>query len=339
MVVVDPSAFFDSAFATGLTLGDDSGVDEAVFFRFADVSVSPDGSQILVVDEADPFLRLFDSSGSLVSSFVPKGDGPAEARYISSADFDDRGNILAGAFRSLLYVDGGSTTVARIPLETLWPVEIIRGCGSWVIYGPEMEPEGGTTSWLWIASVSQDHQLDLTPILSFDEPYERNRQKPGWRHGLSATTDTVILPHRYPGANQGFYRVPCDGGTALKTEFFDSFGAPRGDTPPPRRDEASGLVGMPLLSGQPIIAGRVTLPSREFVASFYQEFLDASSSRYVTRLDPTDPAGGASVLLPGAYQFFPETEGLGIPVTRRSPYPAVTFVDPNDLEKLIPNDS
>lgn len=56
--------------------------------------VLPGRNGVILADRAEPFLRVFDLTGRLITTALPKGDGPREARSVSGLAVSDVGDVL-----------------------------------------------------------------------------------------------------------------------------------------------------------------------------------------------------------------------------------------------------
>ena len=57
--------------------------------------ILPDQRGVILADQTAPFLRVFDRTGRLITTALPRGDGPNEARTVSGLAVSDAGDVLA----------------------------------------------------------------------------------------------------------------------------------------------------------------------------------------------------------------------------------------------------
>jgi hypothetical protein len=93
-------------------------------------------NHIAVLDEAPPYLRIFDFSGALVEAYLPRGGGPGEAERPHAVAANQRLELLVlhDGRASLLSLDDGFVGTDRIP--GVLATDVGWGCNGWLVYGP-----------------------------------------------------------------------------------------------------------------------------------------------------------------------------------------------------------
>lgn len=116
------------------------------FTRISDAQLTPDGRFIVVLDQAPPYVRVFSTTGSLETAFVPHGEGPGEAEGpLAIAVSEDRILVLEPGRASLFTPRGEFLDSRGIDF---WPESAARGCdGDFLVYGPGTRTNG-TPVWL-----------------------------------------------------------------------------------------------------------------------------------------------------------------------------------------------
>jgi hypothetical protein len=330
---LDLSASLDSAFEVGPSFGHDSTTPGASFFRVRSADMSDDGTRLLVVDDAPPFVRIFDDEGRFQRGLFPEGEGPSEATSILSAAFGPENEVLALKWRSLALVDTAGDLSATLPLTGVRGLELVRGCGGWVLYGPQVgiEKERAPT-WVWVVRTSQAGELDLSPLASLRDEYVRNQHRPGWLHGISASDDSVIVTHRYPEA-RGSYLISCDGGRVQRSQFLDP--VVEQASLPQVQNLGGSAEGLTTAVGKPFPTGRIDLGHQSYAAS---GFFRGESFAPFTHLAPID-GGGVPLVFAGGIRFLSSHSRLGMLVARSRPVPEVTLIQMEELRRILSNGS
>ena len=125
--------------------GRDQTNDNGLLYDVKYARVLPDGRGVVAADDAPPLLRLFDSTGHLMATALPRGDGPREAKRVWGLDVSPGGELLVLSSRgfrefawtgdSLLFVATHPTPPGRLLIS------VGSRCGSgWVAYTPTNSP-------------------------------------------------------------------------------------------------------------------------------------------------------------------------------------------------------
>ena len=133
-------------------------------------TIAPGGGWFAVSDRDPPHIRVFRSNGTLLTSFLNRGEGPSESRA-------HRHFILADSDTTLLLLESDQLrrfTLAgreldRFPLGAMGyrPQAMGRGCGdAMFLLAPRLGPldEEGSVQWLHRIETGDSGALGLTPV-------------------------------------------------------------------------------------------------------------------------------------------------------------------------------
>ena len=56
--------------------------------------IQPNRPGVIIADRVDPFLRVFNGAGRLISTALPRGEGPNEAQNVAGLALSDAGEVL-----------------------------------------------------------------------------------------------------------------------------------------------------------------------------------------------------------------------------------------------------
>jgi hypothetical protein len=182
--------------------------ENEVFSRIVDASLSRSGRFVVVLDEAPPFVHVFDRQDGAAWTFGVTGEGPGELRdpYSLEVLADTVLLVLNGNGIDWFKLDGTWKQRNRLGELGLLASAITTGCSDRVfVYG---RSEGGTSSDTvsWLHELRLDSTPPNTTALKVWGSVSPVRF--GSIEGLDATNEAVLLWHRSDWSQTGWW-LPC----------------------------------------------------------------------------------------------------------------------------------
>lgn len=163
------------------------------FTRIRDAQLTPDGRFVVVLDHAPPYVRVFSTSGSLETAFVPHGEGPGEAEGPLAIAVSEQRILMLQPGRASLFtlggdfLDGGGID--------FWPHAAARGCGEdFLVYGPGTGTDGAHVWLRALSGLDAGPPLLLGGVTEAERYSHRMRRFEGPRH-LAGAGDLVAVHH------------------------------------------------------------------------------------------------------------------------------------------------
>ena len=269
--------------------------------------ILPGRRGVILADRTDPFLRIFDRTGQLVTVALPAGEGPKEARRVAGLAVSDAGEVLVltGLRRTRLVeyaVEGDSLRFIRgqpsppdIPMFT-----VASRCGrGWAAYTTRSLRSPASIPVLAVSDRDAAGALIWRNVASW---YTRTSNL-NWGSPQDMTSDArnVYVWHKY-SVEQPILAIPCeergDSAWVLRTTAYGS-----SDPAMQPFDEGGGVLVLPdtLFTGFAVLRG--SLLESETVAEDWSRF------EMVTIFSVTEGGSRRSVLVPGDWRILDGRDG------------------------------
>jgi hypothetical protein len=278
------------------------------------------GSRLALLDLLPPHIKIFDSTGAGVSSFLTTGDGPGQMRMpVALTTWDDSTIVIADVSGSLAAwnISGRLLREGR-GVPGLAIMGMVR-CGErLVLYGPSIDSTAtGEPTWVWLRELAADlATIELSGLRETMEPGEIHGVG-GKVYGISVTSDSLLnLRHQF-GPAPRVLQVRCSdlqSGHALL------------NLPPsvrmPRSSAGGGPVTPPRTTG-PRPAGLAAFGDKLVLADLLvaSKVENQDSTRFIViahgRID--------SITVAGRHQLMGSTDEVAL-VMESDPYPGVRVV-------------
>lgn len=182
--------------------------EDQAFSRIADASLSPSGRFVVVLDEAPPFVHVFDRSAGESWNFGARGEGPGELRRPYSLEVvGDTTLLLLSNGRFDVFDIHGNWLRGR-PLNEFGVLAsaLAVGCdGRLFVYGAPPDSWGSDTV-TWLHELRWDSVPRRRSLLEIAGPVTTVAF--GGPPSLHATDVGILLWHRNAPARSGWW-LPC----------------------------------------------------------------------------------------------------------------------------------
>lgn len=297
---------------------------EAAIGRVVSARFTANGENVVVLDYAPPYVKVFRRDGTLVASFLDKGGGPHEMRDPAA---------LAVAGDSLILVADGSrrvavfTTTGELRREGRTPYPVLAatsGCGEWLVYGPDFQSTGRPT---WLHRLRFEAARARSEDLEFRDPVGGDVIGNGLPYGIARSGDTTHVWHVL-GETPSILRWSC-GDSRPDAKRVAPLASR--ETKQPKGES----VRMSVHPGRRTLAGMAAVQGGVVVAA---QVVPKPGQPKETELTLITPSGEFTVLVTGAYTLRDSHPLLGVLVSTADPIPRLFSVSESDLRAMFPRE-
>jgi hypothetical protein len=318
--------------AVTVGLGAEQGPPGAALARVVAARVTESGRHVVVLDEAPPFIRVFDRTGKLRAAFLAKGGGPREARFPAAiATAGDSLILFADHARRLAVFDFDGNLRGEMSGLPFTVLSAAGGCdGDWVLYGPRREPGPGVRRAAWLHRVRLEGAGSIESVLT--DSIRPGNTPIGLPFGLVRGGGGALLRHEL-GPAPVAVRWEC--GSARPTSAplpAEVDGAGRALE---KQEGGRTVEARTITAGSRAQGGIAELPGGLVVADQVVARVDAEGGATNTRLWGTRRGGSWSATLPGAYLLRDSRPGVGVLVQADEPVPHLFLLRESDLARMI----
>lgn len=258
-------------------------------------AVLVDGA-VVVLDMLPPHVKVYDSSGTGVRSFLQAGEGPGEMQMpVAITRWDDSSVVVADVSGRLAHWTLDGTLLAEGPGVPGLPVMGMVRCGDeLVIYGPTRDTNN-PTNWAWLRAIGADLATVTRSGMSEAAESGEIHGVGGRLYGMHAALDGAITIRHQFGPNPAVVRLTCADLTTV-TRLFTLPPSVRMAPPNP----GSTVVAPPRVTG-PRPAGMTVFGEAVVLASRLvpTDQTDPDSTRFTvirgTGVDSLDVPGSFSL--------------------------------------------
>ena len=220
--------------------------DNEAFASIVDAQLSADGRFVAVLDLVPPYVRVFDSNGTLQAAFVTKGDGPGEARNPIALTISKDRLLVVQPGRMSWFTLSGDLVAERSNLP-FWPQSAAPGCDDdFLLYGPGRDTDGTLVSLRSVRSAT-DTSISLIHDTGTPELFTRHVRPLAQGRG-------VVAVHHDGRNPPETLTLACPDYRVVRTDTFPELARRAVST---NRSRSVGVVQ--LRNDQPIFNGIVVI--------------------------------------------------------------------------------
>lgn len=225
-------------------------------------AVLVDGA-VVVLDMLPPHVKVYDSSGTGVRSFLQGGGGPGEMQMpVAITRWDDSSVVVADVSGRLAHWTLAGTLLSEGPGVPGLPVMGMVRCGDeLVLYGPTRDTSS-PTNWTWLRAIGADLATVTRSGMSEAAESGEIHGVGGRLYGMHAALDGAITIRHQFGSHPAVVRLACPDLTTV-TRLFTLPPSVRMAPPSPGSTVvAPPRVASPRPAGMTVFGEAVVLASR-----------------------------------------------------------------------------
>lgn len=268
--------------------------------------ILPNRPCVVIADRVDPFLRVFDGAGRLISTALPRGEGPNEARNVSGLAVSDADEILVltGLQRTRFMeyaLDGDSLRLLRagpnpsdIPMFT-----VASRCGrGWAAYTTRPLRSPASIPVLAVGERDASGSVAWRNAASWDtETWNFNWGSP---EAMTSDDRNVYVWHKR-SLGGPILAIPCEGGSDSASVIRYTYGAPSDPAMRPV-DDHGGMV-LAITYPDTLHTGFAVRRGILFESETITDYRHDVSEHVFTLFSITEAGRRRSVRVPGAWEI------------------------------------